>query len=103
VEADDLETIIDQLKAVPKMIPSLKQREELRLELGGKDIKFGLAPFSSENIEFASNGYYVTIDGFIHNSDTTLQSAKQFASGFAQFLTELLERAKNSTLTVNDN
>ena len=100
VDAKKLKDSINALKEIPKMIDALNPGEEIRMEIGGLDINFGNSQKDDEKIQFGSNGYYVDVGGFQHNSDESAESLKSFATEFASFLSSLVDKAESTNVQV---
>lgn len=101
IDLDDLKKSIGALKEVPSMIDGLSLGEEIRLGIGDLSIRFGNSMKDTESISYGSNGYYINVDSFQHNDGESAQSLKIFASGFADFLGQLVAKAENVKVEVN--
>lgn len=100
IDLDDLKKSIGALKEIPNMIDGLALGEEIRINIGDLSIRFGNSMQDEEQISFGDNGYYINVDSYQHNSGESARSLKEFASGFADFLTQLVAKAEEVKVKV---
>jgi hypothetical protein len=100
IDLDDLKKSIGALKEIPNMIDGLAVGEEIRINIGDLSIRFGNSMQGEEQISFGDNGYYINVDSYQHNAGESAQSLKEFASGFADFLTQLVAKAEEVEVKV---